>query len=265
LGNDLDTLIRGAWLTAKTILPWLTGGLAGAILTYMLNQRSARRSQAGLVVRSRRVDYSFTGTHENLKELRVSYGGEAFDDLALYQIDVVNESSKTVADSPILVKMSEKSTVVEIATLTRPLNRESKWEAQPGNPGAYIWNPGQLQVGDSGQLRVLVAAGGDISWVFRGSDSVVVLSSDRESPASFEADVRAIVVWVALYVLAGSIPLLGGSVKAALLLVSLPSIVRYAAKWRVLLGRFHQGPPRVVFNVSEGGSMRVDGGIHQGG
>jgi hypothetical protein len=68
--------------------PVADGRLAGAIVTFLLNQRSSRRKQPRLIVATQRVDYSISSKDETLKDLCVSYGGKAIDALAFFQLDV---------------------------------------------------------------------------------------------------------------------------------------------------------------------------------
>jgi hypothetical protein len=255
--------VATGWRAFIVVAPWLTGGLAGAVLTYALNQRAARKKQPGVIVRTRQVDYSLQARDTGLKELRVSYDGEGFDNLLLFQVDIENISTKTVGNVPILITMSDKSRVVDKATLVRPLNRPPKWEAQSENPGAFVWDPGECKPGDSAQLRILIAASEYVRWEFRGSDDIVVVAPDRESSASFEADVRNVIEWIAFYILAGSIPLVGGGFQAVFILASLPSIMRYASKWRALFGTFKMRQKTTIFNMSDSATMSVEGNITQ--
>lgn len=55
-----DWLVK-VWDIFKIVAPWLTGGVAGATLTFLLNQRAARRRQARVLVTTERIDYSLAG------------------------------------------------------------------------------------------------------------------------------------------------------------------------------------------------------------
>ena len=120
----------------------MTGGLAGAVLTYLLNQRATRRKQPRLLLAVQRVDYSISSKDEQLENLRVSYGGQTFDNLLLFQMEVNNVSDRTVQGTPFLLLLSEKSAVIDRSALVEPLNRDTTWTPQAGHEGAYVWDSG---------------------------------------------------------------------------------------------------------------------------
>ena len=74
----MDELVEQVLSALKTAAPWFTGGLAGAVLTYLLNRRQARKNQPRLSVRVTRVDYSLPSHDEAFRDLQVSYGGTIF-------------------------------------------------------------------------------------------------------------------------------------------------------------------------------------------
>lgn len=232
----MDDLMKAAWLQQvvaliKLVGPWLTGGLAGAILTYLLNQRSARRKQPRLILSTVRVDYSIPSKDEQLKDLQVSYGGKSYENLMLFQVDVENVSGRTIGKSPILFILNEKSLIIDRSSVVKPLNREALWLQQDGQEGAYIWDAGELKPGDSARLRLLLTPQAEIKWSWRGEDEVELVSYGRESENTLEAELRNAIAWVAIYLLCGFIPFFSEVLRSLFLVMSSPFIIRYLLRW----------------------------------
>jgi hypothetical protein len=222
-------LLETFWDAFKLIAPWLTGGLAGAILTYLLNLRIARRKQARVLLTMERIDYSIGD--EQFKDLRVSYEGAEYEKLLIARMDVENISARTVAKSPLLLLFDEGTDVIEHNASTRPINRETIWVKQEGHESAYVWDAGELRPGDSAQLLVLLSPTTSINWLWRGNDDIEVASLGREARLTVERDLRNVVVWIALYVAFGSIPFFSGIAQGAMLLASTPYIVSRCIRW----------------------------------
>ena len=238
----MENMMQQAWMQQlwtmfKVVAPWLTGGLAGAILTYFLNQRTARRKQPRLILSILRVDYSIPSKDEQLNDLQVSYGGKSYENLLLYQVDIENVSGRTIGNSPILFALSRSSSIIDKSTIVKPLNRETLWKPQDGQEGAYIWDASELKPGDSARLRLLIAPQTEIQWSWRGDDDVEVVAYGRESERSLETELRNVIAWIAMYLICGAIPFFAGALKALLLVASSPYIIRYLFRFWSLLSQ----------------------------
>jgi hypothetical protein len=165
---------------SKTVMPWLTGGLAGAALTYLLNQRSARNKRARLLLTTERVDYSLAARDEGFTDLRVSYEGREFDNLLLFQITAENISGKTIHKCPLLLLFAKPTEIVDQSSFTHPLKREVALVPQLGHELAYLWDPGELQPSDSARLRLLLAPTTAIKASWRGDDDIDVIRELRD-------------------------------------------------------------------------------------
>jgi hypothetical protein len=248
--------IDAAWGLFKVVAPWLTGGLAGATLTYFLNQRIARRKQARLLLTSQRVDYSLAARDEHLKDLHVSYEGQEFDNLLLYQLIVENVSGKTVQKSPILFRCSAETEVVYQDSVTFPLKSPTTFVRQTGHECAFLWEAGELKPGDSARLKLLLASTTSIDFDWRGDDEVDVESYGREAAGALELQLRNAIVWIALFILSGSIPFVGGAGQAAFLIFSLPSIVPYIMRWLPVIANANRRESQ-QFNIVHSSNVAV--------
>ena len=102
MSTEIEALLKQLLTVSIAIAPWLTGGLAGALLTYTLNQRASRKKQPHLRITTERVDYSIPAKDETLKALRVFYDGTSYECLALFQFKIENISDKTAKSTPFL-------------------------------------------------------------------------------------------------------------------------------------------------------------------
>jgi hypothetical protein len=223
------------WDLFKLVAPWLTGGLAGATLTYLLNQRIARRKQARVLLTTERVDYSIAASDKQLKDLRVSYKGDEFDNLLLYQVSVENVSARTIQKTPFLLIFDKGTVIVDQSSLTYPLARDTAVLQQPGHECAYLWDSGELKPRDSARLRLLLAPTTSVDWTWRGDDDVEVTSYGREGAQTVERELRNVIVWISFYILVGGIPLFSGMAHAIMLILSIPYIVYYCMRWWPLI------------------------------
>jgi hypothetical protein len=127
-------------------------------------------------------------------------------------------------------------TVVDRSSVAYPLRRADLWQKQADTPGAYIWDPGELKPDDYAVLRLLLTPAGSVEWRFRGDDEAQVVSQDAATAANLEADARLIIEWIALFVLLGALPFISALLRGALLLASMPFLVRRIVQWRAMLG-----------------------------
>lgn len=227
----MEGWLNALWELFKVITPLLTGGLAGATLTYILNQRNSRRKQARILLTTECIDYSVAGKDDHLNGIRVSYRGTEFNNIMLYEINIENVSIKTVPKCPFLLFFERDISVVDWSTLTRPTDRETNWTQQHGHENAYLWDAGELKPGDSARLRLLLAPTTSINWSWRGDDEVEVTSSGREAGQTVERELRNVIFWISLYIFFGTIPFFAGMAHALLLIVSMPYIVSRCIRW----------------------------------
>jgi len=244
---DIELILKQLGAIFLTAIPWLTGGLAGAILTYNLNQRSTRKKQPRLRITTERIDYSIPARDESLRALMVSYDGTEYESLELYQFYVENLSDKTASTTPFLFLLSESTQIINISTLVTPLNREIGWNRQADQPGTYIWNPGELKPSDTARLRLLVSPVANIERKWRGEDDVEVASFGADSTQEYERELGTIVGWVAIYVMLGATPIIGQLAQALQIVASTPKIVQLIIRWsRTFRPRKKSGSPTIV-------------------
>lgn len=212
------------WRVAQTAMPWVTGGLAGSVVTYLLAQRLRRKSTPQLFVKTKTTEYALPAVASNLKRIQVRYGDEDFERLALYELSVENTSSRTCSAAPFLIQLSGQSRVVDRTSSVLPINRPVSWSTLESMMESYLWDPGELKPRDSARLHLLVSPLGRVKVAFRGDDEVDIVSDTVTSP-SHDEQIRSFIVWVALYLALGVIPFLSAALRSLLLLFSITFIL----------------------------------------
>lgn len=252
------TWSKEVWEVAKVAVPWVTGGLAGSVLAYLLAQRTARKSRARLLVRTSTIRFSLPTVDSGLKTIQVRYGDEVFEALLLYELTVKNISSKSASAASFLLEFHDPTRIVDDHRLVKPINRQTTWSRQESTGEAYLWDLGELKRGDSARLQLLLSPATRVEEQFRGDDNVDIISDTIRSPASSERHTMVVVAWIALYVALGFIPFLSAVFRGLLIWLSVPFAVDLVDQVKRLLSA-----PRNHIQIGEirGEEVRIDTGI----
>ncbi|HEX5720516.1 MAG TPA: hypothetical protein VF179_30455 [Thermoanaerobaculia bacterium] len=238
---DLKEMLKQANEVATTVLPWLTGGLAGAILTYFLNRRLTKRSRPRLQIRVLNVNYTVPKHHESFAELQVSYAGNPYAELSYHELSVENISSRVIKEAPFVIQLGRNATILDLQMSSEPIPHEIVRNQDGLEAHQHRFTFRDLLAGDVGRIRLLIAGSEAFNWYFRGADEIDIISGEGGSVHKVEEDIRTIVAWIALYVLLGVIPTVASVLRSLLILLSGPYLFRLGAHWlRPLFGR--RGP-----------------------
>lgn len=254
---SVEAFTTTAWAAAQVFMPWLTGGLAGAVLTFTLGRWLARRQTPRLTIELKRQDYSIPARDENSKDFKVSYGGKSFDSLLRIELSISNDSGRTITKTPILLTFSEPSTLLNFSSVVSPIDRVTSWSKQDDSNTKYLWDSGELKPTDSTTLTLVLAPATKVSWAWRGDDEVRTFNSDGASPKEIEDDVRLIVMWLALYVLLGAFSFFGNIFQSLLILGTVPFAARASVRIGAALSRIRASNTGSVV-VTTGEAARVD-------
>ncbi len=247
----------------KVIAQVVSGGVAGAMLTFILNQTVARKRLAQINVSVSRTDYSIPANDTDLRSVEVSYGGRTFEKLLLYEFTVRNVSTRATKVTPFLFLLPRDTEVVDRSCTIYPVHRPDLWEERPGAAAIYFWDPGELMRDDYAVLRVLFTPATNVEWKFRGEDDIRVVSEDAEIVADLQADTRLITAWVALFLIVGVLPFGSALVRGLLIWASTPFLVNRIAQWRAALDRQRRRRPDLnvaMQDVSVAGDLLIENG-----
>jgi hypothetical protein len=221
---------KDAFDYVRTFAPIVTGGLAGSILTYSANLLAAKKRAPRLTTTERTTSYSIP-SEAGLQNIRVTYNGKAYEKLAFYSLSVANVSQRSTDSTPFLLTIPEGATVVDASFTIRPVNRSPIWKSTD-EPRKYNWDPGELKPGDSADVRLLLTTNSAVEKKWRGSDDVRILAAGDEGDESILTAVRVSALWIAVYVAAGAEPYVSAFIRAGLIVLTVPFLLRWVERWR---------------------------------
>lgn len=229
---DLSSI--DAWFsTLKTIMPWVSGGLAGAILTLSVKMWSERRRKKILQIETelRRfsLDSETTDDVASKQGLKVSYSGHDYNHLLLYSFKLKNTGYGAIADQKIVFLFSPETNVlkerVQVSPLSIPFTTNIV-KTENGEEKHFDFNP----ISNDAEITITFlvdSASSEAIKIFpRGSDDIEYSIDDRASQNLFESDIKKLFNYLVFYVLLGTFPIIHGALQAGVLLLSLPTIMR---------------------------------------
>jgi hypothetical protein len=241
----------------KIIIPWLSGGLAGAILTYFLNRRLIKKNQPALIVKTSTVNYALPTYQKAFTNLKVSYHGRSYDQLSYHEINIDNISERAVDKAPFIISFPKAAQILDQNIISEPI-RHTVIENQidlESNQYRYILE--DLHPGDSCKIQLMVQNGDSLSWLFRGSDTVKVTSPYGQSGRLLTDEFGLIILGIATYVMLGSLFFIGDILRGALIVFMAPYLYRQFSQWRAEL---FQSKPSIVYGpivMSDSGSVKL--------
>jgi hypothetical protein len=226
----------------KTVMPWVTGGLGGALVGYALNRRIARKREARLVISRNLVQFSIAGNSAFRDKLSVSYDGRPYESLTLCECQISNPSARTIEDVVVVFEFDQEATLVDAPTVEFtpiPSRHIISTDDLPNNMLRCAF--GTLNRDSRARFRALVNGPARLQVHASAKDDPDLVHLDgTDSDESPERLVVSLGAYLALFVLVGSLPLAGGALQAVVILAAVPAI-------RKVL--------RAIRNIPRGGSM----------
>jgi len=220
----------------KVVMPWVTGGLAGAVLGYFLNQRVAARARPRLLVTYDKVNYTLPKREQAFKDLRVSFNGTAYDRLVYHELEVANVSQRNLAAAAFVVDLGEGSTVLRERIDSEPIRLEVAQDQAGLEVYQRRYVARELNAGDSVKIRLLVEGGETLKWYYRGPEEARVVSSQSVAAPGAEALKSAMAIIVSMCALTLSWgALTGGAEFVSVVGIALLAVVfsiLMSSRWR---------------------------------
>lgn len=261
----MEELLANTLAIVRQVAPYLTGGLAGAVVTYLLNRRLARVTTPRLQVRARSVNYTLAQQTADFSGLEVSFEGTSYQELSYHEFRVENISRKMVRTSPFILAFAPHSRLLKMEMASEPLRLKYVHDQENLADNQHRFTFDELHPGDTVTIRILVAGGDTLSWIFRGADDVEVLGAGGLATDNLEEDFKRVAAWIALYVLVGVVPLVSAILQAGVIMAVAPYMYRLVLRLRgsrlfkagsivgpVVVG--DHGRVRVDFNPETGAS-----------
>lgn len=214
---------------------FVSGGLAGAIFTYFANRRTATKKQRRLRIETKLTRYSLP-TGAKAKSPRVSYAGQDYEALVLFEMRATNISSLVISDNPFVIEIPEGAKVVAHESAMEPVGEPPPVDQEGLRPNQHRYKFRALHPRDSASVWMLLSDTNDRNVIphYRGTDDVQVVQGPQTAEQSSDADdIRSLVFLAALFVLCGSLG--AGELiavgRALIMAVSPRYIVRLYTRW----------------------------------
>lgn len=215
---------------AKMIAPWITGGLAGAILTLIARTREDRKRRKVITIETSLTAFALPkvqGTSAVRQEdLNVSYKGKSYAHLSLYRFAMRNTGPSAVQNQTVVLAMPTGLDPVDEMTATEPLQIEFKTDMKttPTGDELSISVP-RLEPGDAVTYSLLVngSMAEQIRCHPRGTDDVKFrFAGQPESGQELEAEVKKLLLLFAMFFVVGAFDPIGGVFQAGVFLFMIP-------------------------------------------
>ncbi len=218
----------------KTVMPWVTGGLAGAILTMLTRTVSERRQQRRLSLNTTTTPFSLPvlGDHvgPQTTDLKVAYKGATYDDLFVYSAVATNAGNGSLDNLKVVLLVPRSVQILDISTHSQPISASAFHDVNETLEYAeHVFALPRLEGGDAFAITLLAhGRERNIKCVPRGTDSIRVVYDTHHGPGDRDNSAATLVLFGALFVVADAIPILGTVVKAAALVAATPTVRKLA-------------------------------------
>jgi len=156
-----------------SIITLLAGGLGGAIFTNRVSQRRLRKNKARLSVTENWSQYSLPTRNTGLRQLKVSYDGTDYDELASFELDLKNVSVRRISEIPFKFLLSEAARIVDKTVTCEPTL--IKYLDEKILDRHYRFSAKDVQPNDNIKLFLLLSnCTKPPRWYYRGADDVEI-------------------------------------------------------------------------------------------
>ncbi len=213
---------------AKTVMPWITGGVAGTLIGFALNRRVAQKQEARLSLTTIVSPFSISGDSPLRQKLSVSYGGSHYEQLALCECVITNPSERTIEDVSVVFEFDPKARTIDDPIVERsPVPAPSPFDRKDLHPHMLRCSLGIIDRRATVLFRILIDGPTFFRAHIRAKGDPAIL--ERDGSGAQEPSDRAISIvlsFFAMYVMAGAIPFIGGAFQAAVILLSMPFLAK---------------------------------------
>jgi hypothetical protein len=214
----------------RTIQPWLTSGLIGAIAGFALNRRVAKRREARMTLRSSVNQFSILGDSDFKDKLSVSFDGAHYKNLVLCECEVKNPSRRTIEQLTIVFEFDPAARFVGNSTFERtPVPCQSSQDRTTLPPHMVQHTLDALGCGATLRFRALVDGAPYFQVHVRAKDDPEVTRLDgvgRDQSMDTNTLVMLLVLQAATFLLVGALPVLPELPQALILIAAIPNIRR---------------------------------------
>jgi len=173
-------------------IPWITGGLAGAVFTLVARIISEKRRKKRILLHIEKTQYTLPPLAQLVDsahhELKVAYNGIPYEHLFSYSIVAKNVGHGSVRPYSLVVVMPMEAKVLATFSRIEPVSHEIMAETkQVSSNLEYTFKLPKLEKGDTATISLLVdSSEPQIRCIPRDIDDVeIVVDSKREHLSNF--------------------------------------------------------------------------------
>lgn len=218
-----------------------------AIITFWLKSRSEGKKRKRLQLTEKLVRFELPAAQGEVdsSSLSVSFEGQQYKHLCHYTLFALNSGSIAIEGQNLLLSFPEDALIIK--RVHRPGNSSIKLGVeQIVGSSETLYSIDRLEPGETLLITVLanLAGSSSISCTPRGVDNI---DYPREKTESI-SDIETLVYFVAAFILAGALPIIGGMLQGIVVLISSPHLVRMAKEY-------------MTNKKTDGKSVIINGGI----
>jgi hypothetical protein len=170
-------------------VPWITGGLAGAVFTLLARIISEKRRQKRIALSIEKKSYALPPLAQIVDpayhELKVAYNGTTYEHLFSYSMIAKNIGSGSVSPYSLVVVMPKDAKVLATFSRVEPVSHEIKTDIKQSTTNLeHTFKLPRLEKGDTATINLLVDySDSQIRCFPRDADGVVFVTSTQRADA----------------------------------------------------------------------------------
>jgi len=213
--------------------PWITGGLAGAILTLIAKLWSERRRRRiiNLDIHKQLFSLPEAGSQASMpsEELTVSYKHNVYKNLALYAVKLDNIGYRGVDGLELVFSFPRDTLVVDHFLTTSPTLISHTEEQRVSNQlPERIYRFNRIEPDDNVTISFLLTCQEieKIHCLPRGTDEVEYFIGERGFKTEIEQAAYRSLVYFAIIISLGAVPIIANVLEGIAVLLAIPSVIR---------------------------------------
>jgi hypothetical protein len=217
---------------AKTIMPWVTGGLAGAILTLLSKAYVSRRTKKTLSVKVHSLPFKLPSIKTKSKfkseDLKITYKQSNYKNLLYYEISFYNSGKRNITNQTFVICFPKETVFVDHEFFSEPIKFIPFMNDNPTDKcleKTITFNT--LSVDDSFTLVYLLdCSNPEEIHIFNRSDDVIWKVNEVGGYSSLEKDLYQVLLGLVFIWIVKSIDFFGFVFASMALVILYPALKR---------------------------------------
>jgi hypothetical protein len=217
----------------KTVAPWITGGLAGAILTLATKYWSERSRRRIINVDIRKQRFSLPDLISqdvySPDELTVSYKDKKYDHLSIYTVLLKNIGYSGVNGLELVVSFPTRTLLVDSFLTTSPTSifhqEEDRFSDQKPEK---VFKFDRIERDDNITISFLLNCDelDKIQCLPRGIDDVEYFIGEKGYQTEIQQTAYKLLIYLAVFISLGAVPIVWSVLQAFVVVLATPSLMK---------------------------------------